>query len=449
MDDFVFTFDVNPFMAAMDQISKGFETLKESVQGFSQTTEGKSNETIQKTNEVIKKGNDKLKKGMEVSVSNFADNSKKMLNSLIKRVAALGTAYLSIRKVLQYIPEIGRAFRHAGDIALRSLLWPLREELIPLLNKMLAWVRDHRVMFVRWGAVIANAFRSVFTIVKGIIGVVKTLVDSFMSRFELIFGKTTNRLSDVMNIIMFKFTVMIEYLLAVLNPVAEKIGTMVAGIAGLFKEFFIGFKDAAGDLSPYLSDIANSLSRIWTSITGINDSTGILGKTFRTLGQILGTVLHPILAIIGQTIDTLASGIEGIISAVQVFKAWKRDDKDEIRRLMNEREVMSKEFEARMKQRWGNAWENIKEGVKGIGETWTKPKENTEIIKEPVRTSMNTESKTIRLEAKIDMGRTEININTEGDAQKIGEQFAMSMNQTLNQQLRKMLQDSNLGVAGA
>ena len=59
------------------------------------------------------------------------------------------------------------------------------------------------------------------------------------------------------------------------------------------------------------------------------------------------------------------------------------------------------------------------------------------------------ENKNIKVEAKIDMGKTEINITSEGDAQRIGKEFASNMSQELNKQLRKMLQDSNLGVASA
>ena len=452
MDDFTFTFDVEPFKTAIEQISKGFEALKQSVGQGLDMVENKSGETVQNTVNQVKKSGKQLKKNMDINVANFSDNSKKMINSLITKLGLLAAGFFSIRKALQYIPEVGRAFKHAGDIALRSFLWPLRRQLIPLLNKMLAWVRDHRAMFVRWGTVLANAFRTVFTIVKGIIGVVKTLVDSFISKFELIFGKTTNKLSDVMNILMFKFTVMIEYLLAVLKPVAEKIGSLAAYIAGLFKDFFEGFKEGLGDITPFIGDITDSLSGLWRVLNKINTSGGLLNKTFRTLGQILGIVLQPVLAFIAQSIDFLSNSIENLIYGIDILKAMKAGDIGEIARLREERKKISDELTQRTRERWSGVGTGMLESLKGLRDIWVTPKKETsrnEIIKEPIRVPAKTENKNIKLEAKIDMGKTEININTEGDAEKIGKQFATSMSQTLNQQLRKMLQDSNLGVASA
>ena len=204
------------------------------------------------------------------------------------------------------------------------------------------------------------------------------------------------------------------------------------------------------------------------------------------------------IAIIGQSIDILASSIEGLISAIKILKAWRKDDNnEEVKRLMLEREQMSKDFEARMKKRWSTTWEGMKEGflkvvapeerktkpvevpikptiqkrneapmkpiviperIKESKETQTREtKESKEKIIErekkitlnPVKTFKKTETKNIKVEAKIDMGRTEININSEGEAEKIGKEFASNMSQELNKQLRKMLQDSNLGVASA
>ena len=437
MDDFVFTFDVNPFKSAIDQITTGFDSLRSTLENFSNVAQGKSEQWIKNTSETIKKTSRKMKQHTETSITNFSENASKMISALTKRVLGLGAAYLSIRKALQYIPEIGRAFRHAGDIALRSFLWPLRKLLIPVLNDLLAWVRDHRIMFVRWGSVLANAFKAVFTIVKSVINLIKTLAGAFIDKFEQMFGKTTTKLSDVMNILMFKFTVLVEYLTAILTPVAEKIGALVANIVGLFRKFFEGIAEGAGNIKPYFADILGQLGRLFELITNISDSAGVMGKAFKTLGIILGATLQPFLAGIGQTIDIIASGVEKLMLTLKAFKAWREDDTAGLRKALKEREQVNKDFQERFEKRWKAVGAGLTEAGKGIGKTWT----------EPVKESKSSTSKNVKIETKIDMGKTEINIKTEGDAKKAGENFAMGMSHTLNRELRKMVNDAALGVA--
>jgi len=118
------------------------------------------------------KSTQKISKGVSISAMSF-----------LKINAALSFAKMGISKLMSNIPEIGQTFKIAGDVITRNFLWPLRQQLMPYLQKFLNWVRDHRAMFVRWGAVLVNVFQVVVQGVKSAINILKPFYEAAVKLF--------------------------------------------------------------------------------------------------------------------------------------------------------------------------------------------------------------------------------------------------------------------------
>jgi len=430
MNDLVFTFNTKPFESAMTNIKGGLSSVTKNFKQFANTGKEKMASFFRDT----KKGSEEVKKENQTSVKNFSDNSKSMIGALTKRVGALAAAYMSVRAAMKYIPEIGRAFQHAGDIMMRSLFWPIRKVLIPLLQKMLDWVREHRIMFVRWGVNIANAFRVVITVVKGVIGLVKTFVNSFIGRFEAIFGKVTKSMGDIANIVMFKITVVAQYLIALLQPVFSMLGDMFAKGIENVANFFQGFAEGFGETAPMFKDFENSLSRILTLFDRITMKGGVMTQMIKDFGTVSGQILKLAVSGFGQLLDSLISAIEGSIVSIDYWKAWYNDD-------VKKMEVLKKEHDAL-----------IKEHDKRATERWTEqPERSTREVKEKtprfISPAKETKAKNIKIENNIKVEGVNVNVRTEGDGERIGRAVGKGINDTLHGQIKQNITNAVMGVA--
>lgn len=425
MDDFVFTFDVNPFMTAMDQISDGFNSLKSSLVSFSDSFQKKSDQTAQATSERVKRSSKHLKKTNETNIANFSDNASKMIGALTKRLAALGAAYLSFKALLSQIPEIGTAFKSAGNIFLRNFLWPLRQYLLPLLQKMLAWVRDNRSMFVKWGTVLVSAFKVVAQIVKGLFNLVKSFVSGFSNTFKRIFGITTKSISDMINLLLFKVTVLAQFILITLEPVFKKIGEAIATLMGYFKTLAKGFAESFGNISEPFNQLKEVLNDIFESITMNKDLTVNWGEAFRKTGLIIGASLKYSLTILIGIIDTLQIAIRTIVKAAQAFGALYSGDLDKLNIIWKGTQKLFSDYGLRLK----GYNEGIMKSQKRFQESWKKGsifKENTK------ETEKITEKIPIRSPRGIINNKTEskvnatynINVTTPSEAKAVGENLA-------------------------
>lgn len=95
--------------------------------------------------------------GFSKMAKGFGDSSAKMSNAvtagILKAGAVVGAlvgTFKGLGNVLKRMPEIGQVFGVAKDIFFKNFLFPIRKELLPLLQQLLDWVRDNRAMFVRW-----------------------------------------------------------------------------------------------------------------------------------------------------------------------------------------------------------------------------------------------------------------------------------------------------------
>ena len=105
--DFDFTFDPTQFLEAFTKITNAIDGVTEKISS------------------VVNVSNNKLSSVQTSTVS------------VAKGFILANVAMSVFRSGMNAFPEIGRTFDVAGDIIQRSLLWPLRQELIPILQTFL------------------------------------------------------------------------------------------------------------------------------------------------------------------------------------------------------------------------------------------------------------------------------------------------------------------------
>jgi hypothetical protein len=262
------------------------------------------------------KGLEQISKQLETLTGHTEKSAKKMSSgvsmsamSFLKINAALGMAKMGISKMMANIPELGRTFQIAGDIISRNFLWPLRQQLMPMLQKFLNWVRDHRAMFVRWGGVLQSVFNMVVTGIKAAINILKPFYEAAMKFFKGIFGGTADSIDKIANMILFKISAVMVYLEAVLKPSMQAIANIVFGIAEAIKSFVQGLAEgyaAIGGLGPEITELIKSLGNLADSLFGA-------GEGWRTFGKIIGVVVFGPLKFMLKTLSGIADMISMII----------------------------------------------------------------------------------------------------------------------------------------
>lgn len=376
----VFNFDVKPFLDGIKRIGDGMGSVEKNAKKFGDT---------------------------------ITNSIGKAVNGTILKVGALFAAFKSVGAVLKEMPEVGQAFGIAKDIFLKNLLWPLRQQVMPMLQKMLDWVRDHRAEFVKWGVAITNIFRSVVTVAKTLWDVMKSLVEVVGNAFQRAFNTNFKSFDEFVNVLSFKISAVIIYfgmlakqLVIDLKPAFEWIMDMGASII----DFFIKLADAWGTankngdslwtvmdklkttmtiladavraawegfkegflsssiteaMTP-LTNLVDTLNRLLTAV-GLKDTEG-LRSAFKGLGQVIGTDLEGSLVYISRVFDTLTTTLETLVDIIKTLKLMSEGDWA----------GAAKQF-----QKVGTNWTAFGERTgKDVGsmlpETIKKPKDNTE-----------------------------------------------------------------------
>lgn len=372
MTDATFTFDPSSFLNGIKSIVSAMGQM-----------EKKGNESSGKVEKAIH-ANGK-------AISNVA-------GQLIKKVAGIAMAYMGLRAIMSRMPEIGRTWSIAGDIMMRNFLWPLRKELLPYLQKILDWTRDHRIMFVRWGNQLVNIFRIIKNIVSTLIDTLKRMWERLSEGLERIFGKSIKSMEDMVNIMIFKLSALCQFIMILLQPVFDFIIDSFVTIIQRVKAFADGFVEGMGDITPALTDVYEQFVKLLGVITGVTSNNNVLINSFKTLGAVLGMTVRPILAGIGQMLDTLVTSIETVVNRVAYFKAWKDNNKSEMNRLDKEMDGLDADSTKRMKDRWGGVWDNTKAGVNSIKNTWT----GNGLSNVETNSNSSTNNTTVNVDVKVD-----------------------------------------------
>lgn len=330
MDDVTLTFDPSMFQKGIDSINSGLEQMNQHFSSFAKQS---------------------TKKVQQVGLSAM---------NLVKALAPIGIAFAGIRKAIHQIPELGRTFSIAGDIISKQLLWPLRRELIPILQKFLDWVRDNRAMFLRWGNVVANVFRIIKSIIGGIWDFIKRFWETLSGHLETIFGRSIKAVGDMVNVILFKVAAVVQFIMALFSPLAEFFANIFAIMIKSVKAFISGFIDGLGDLSPELKQVTEWISELASWIFNTTKNTNGLVGAFRTLGSIAGTVVGTAIRLLVDQIDHLITSFKKLPYAVDALKALFSGRMAEFKRNSKIMDSIDREANKRTEDRWKRSAESWK-----------------------------------------------------------------------------------------
>jgi hypothetical protein len=236
--------------------------------------------------------------------------------SAVTKIGMVAGGFLGIKAIAARIPEIGMVFKTAGDIFFKNLLWPLRKELMPLLQKILNWVRDNRGQFVVWGQTIANIFRLVLTIGKEIFEVAKSVGKAFLDFINNVFGSQIKSFDELLNILTFKFSVIVQFIGGLLRSILQSemfkniedvLGKIIKFFAEIATSFATGFFKDLPSISDTLSGIVGLIGTIIDKLFTGKDSLKFWKDTFESIGQLAGSIVEGV----GEMIKTLDFALKG------------------------------------------------------------------------------------------------------------------------------------------
>ena len=219
-------------------------------------------------------------KGIDGLGSRMGRMAAQMTNKLLATAAAV----LSIRKIVlvvsQQIPEIGQAFGIAKEIILKNLFWPLRQMVVPLLQKMLDWVRDHRTLFVKWGEALANMFRAVWVVAKNLYDTFLRIVDYLGPQFKKLFGDS---FENILNLLSVKFVALLFYLQRLFGPIAK-------GLWNMIRNLLPALVKAWQDLAPWIQKALDMVVRMVENL--LPDLEALFKNIISSAAELLAKILE-------------------------------------------------------------------------------------------------------------------------------------------------------------
>lgn len=318
---------------------------------------------------------DKGMKGLKVGAIKMASAVAVGMTAATAVIGVFKIALKGARKVLadmaRGMPELGKAFKIAKDIFMKNFLYPIRKAIMPMLQKMLDWVRDHRSMFVKWGNIVVGIFKTILQIGRKVVAMIRRIWESAARILSHVFGTEIRRINDLMNIMAFKISATIIFLSALLKPLFEKIGAIAETIAKFgiqaVKDFFEGFIAGAPGAGEAIDRVLASLKNLFDTLIDINEETGIFTKFFKTIGSLVGFTFVQALLNVEFVIQSIVFLLKKMTAGAQLaFEALrfgkKRDPiaialrKKELKDIMEEEDT------------WIADWINKKrEGYKAVG----------------------------------------------------------------------------------
>jgi phage-related protein len=289
MNDLELTFNPNMFLDGIKKINDGLVSLNQKFQ----SSADKMNTASTKASKVNKTNMADTGKGVKL----FSEGMNSSLNGLLAKVGAIGAAYLGFKSILSRMPEIGQTFSIAGEILMKNLLWPLRQELMPYLQKVLDWVRENRFRFLQWGTVLVNIFRAIIQVGKAVIDALKPIFDAFSNVTKKMFGNSVKTISDLLNIVLFRLTVVALFMVEILKPVFRAIGKLIEVVYDLGKVFM---DNALNFDTSFLGTWTEAFTSLSHAISELIDE---LTKS-EVAGPILD-VLRTVMAMLGKTINIM------------------------------------------------------------------------------------------------------------------------------------------------
>lgn len=317
-DEVKFPFDVKNFQKAVDQMSKSISSMEAKLNKFGGT--------------------------MQKSVS----------KGIMSATAKIGLLVKGFKSMMKNMPEIGQAFKIAGDIANKEFFFPIRQQIMPYLQKMLDWTRDHRALFAKWGQAVADVLKTIIDVGKTLWNTLKDVVkiltdslqkglgtsfkslDEFISVLQVKIAFMTLLIGDVIKEMVEKISPTFEYIVEkgseilrffaslasswfTLNSNGDSLVTVLDKVYQVFDKithvvgdsltgFFEGLIPPLKNLMTPLDNIADSFLRL-LNIFGEDDNSG-LRTIFKWLGNFVGNALVIAFEELAWAIDTVVVGIQ-------------------------------------------------------------------------------------------------------------------------------------------
>jgi hypothetical protein len=286
--------------------------------------------------EPFKSGLKEVTSGLDRLEKTTANVGAKMSGAVFKAVAAVKVAGAMVKgfisTVREQVPEIGMAFGIAKEIALKNFLWPLRQALAPFLQKMLDWVRDHRVLFVKWGQVVANAFTVVMGIAKNLWGVFKSLFDVLWTVIKRFVGG--GGFDNAITLFLGKVAIAGEFIKGIFDNIVHNKDFLdfVNGLADLIKgalDLVLGILKAFGKgvAESSLMDAMTPINGIVSALNGLFKSLNDLMKVgggdgfFTWIGRNFGNSIQQSLLTVAYAIEIVVDALQWLIEAIKSVTA--------------------------------------------------------------------------------------------------------------------------------
>lgn len=327
-DEARFPFDVKGFQKAVGQMSKSVSTMENKLNRFGST--------------------------MQKSVS----------KGIMSATTKIGVLVKGFKSIMKNVPEIGQAFKIASDIVNKEFFFPIRQQIMPYLQKMLDWVRDHRTLFAKWGQSVADVLKIVIDVGKTLYSTLKDVVgiltnslqrglgtsfkslDEFISVLQVKIAFVTlligdaikemfNRMSPTFEFIVERGAEILKFfmslasswlslngngssLVTVLDKVYDVFDKIVHIVGNALAGFFEGLVKPLKNLMSPLDHITESFLRL-LSVFGEDDNSG-LRMVFKWLGNLVGGVLLVAFEEMAFAIDTVVVGVQTLAQSGKLLK---------------------------------------------------------------------------------------------------------------------------------
>lgn len=434
-DEVKFPFDVKGFQKAVDQMSKSISSTETKLNRFGDT--------------------------MQKSVS----------KGIISATAKIGLLVKGFKSLTKNMPEIGQAFKIAGDIMSKEFFFPIRQQIMPYLQKMLDWVRDHRTLFAKWGTAVADVLKIVINVGKNLWKTLKDVVeiltnslqkglgtsfkslDEFISVLQVKIAFMTLLIGDAVKALFDKITPTFEYVIekgsevlsfftdlfstwatgndtgknfmSIMNTLYDIFDRIVHVIGDSVASFLQGMLQPLKDLSAPLDTVNNAFQRL-LSLFGDGENTG-LKKVFSWLGNLVGNQLVIAFESLAIAIDTVVAGIQTLAQGGSLLKDLFTGDWGALKNDWNAVQDIWKGYGERTSSAGSRIWSAEKASV-GIDDGIVT--KNGQVIK------LNPEDNVYAFKGT-PMGGITAPMNmvfnvtvTEGNAQAVGQQLGYSIHKS-------------------
>lgn len=295
-EDIKFSFDDSAIIEGLKAIEKKLG----SVEG-----------SYQKTNQAIETGMQKT-----------GGRLKAGFTKVTAIIGAVTAGVFAIRGALSALPEVGKGLSIMKDIFTRNFLWPLRQQIMPILMRMLKWFRENRGTFVKWGRIFLNIIKVVIRLGKVLLNVLNKTVGRALRQVKKLFFSGINSIEEFMNILVFKIAAITEYLAVLLKPFSKLMGDILEEIIKFGVRFGKTFKKAFEDID--LGPLEKSLTKLWKAAKNLWKYlspivNAAIDVYFETLGKVLKNIVVPAVKNYIKYVKLAATAITFLIKKVKPF----------------------------------------------------------------------------------------------------------------------------------